>query len=654
MEWVFGKLVEIVSKYVTKKMEGAVPEWCDAAIDKVKRKFRSYTPLSRVPDPVVDFTGRQKEIGTLLAALRGGGQAAITALKGQGGVGKTTLALHIVPQLAEHYPGKPVIVDMRGLQSPPRPAVEAMAEIIGSVHPEAKIPDDPHARQTLYRDTLSNKSVLIILDNAADTKQVRPLVPPPGNGLLVTSRQLINLDHGTVVRLDVLPPDEAAALLCAIAPHLKPEEVPELAKLCGYLPLALRVAGSFLKLHPNRSVKDYLKLLQDERQRLTNLTNSDNAAHNVEAVLALSIQQLRNEKSELAQRWQELSVFPSDFDRDAVAAVWKLESESAEADLTELYDRSLVIWDEGLQRYRLHDLLRALAVPATGTDAWLDMARLRHARYFHKLLKTADDLYLARHDKVLEGLRLYDREAANIAAAAAWAVEHWQSDTEAARIAARMPSDGGNIYNMRLSPTQWIALLEPAVNAARKIGDRPAEGNALGNLGIAYDINGEPKRAIANHEQSLVISRAIGDRKGESADLGNLGIAYGKLGEYQRAIEHYQQQLDLARAPDIGDRPGEGRALGNLGNAYSALGQRDRAIECYEQRLVIARAPDIGDRRGEGIALWNMADEWNLLGDREQAIALARQALVIYEELKAPNTTQVRAALAAWTAETKR
>ena len=159
---------------------------------------------------------------------------------------------------------------------------------------------------------------------------------------------------------------------------------------------------------------------------------------------------------------------------------------------------------------------------------------------------------------------------------------------------------------------------------------RPAgEGNALGNLGLAYADLGQVERAIGFYEQHLAIAREIGDRRGEGNALGNLGSAYADLGQVERAIGFYEQALTIAR--EIGDRRGEGTALGNLGIAYTDLGQVERAIGFYEQHLAIAR--EIGDRQGEGTALGSLGIAYYRLGQVERAIGFYEQHLAIAREI---------------------
>ena len=155
------------------------------------------------------------------------------------------------------------------------------------------------------------------------------------------------------------------------------------------------------------------------------------------------------------------------------------------------------------------------------------------------------------------------------------------------------------------------------------VDHRRGEGNALGNLGIAYANLGQVERAIGYYEQQLEITREIGDRRGEGIAYANLGIAYAKLGQVERAIGSFEQALEISR--EIGDRWGEGDALGNLGIAYADLGQEERAIGHEEQALVIMR--EIGNRQGEGNAVGNLGNAYAILGQMDRAIGYYEQAV---------------------------
>jgi CHAT domain-containing protein/tetratricopeptide (TPR) repeat protein len=181
--------------------------------------------------------------------------------------------------------------------------------------------------------------------------------------------------------------------------------------------------------------------------------------------------------------------------------------------------------------------------------------------------------------------------------------------------------------------TAGLQSWQQALSIYRELKDRLGEGNALGNLGIAYDALGDYPKAIDYHQQSLKIAREIKDRNGEGNALGNLGIAYFRLGDYPKAIGFHQQRLKIAR--ELKNRLGEGNALGNLGNAYFRLGDYPKAIDYQQQSLKIAR--EIKDRNGEGQSLGNLGIVYHALGDYPKAIDYQQQRLKIAREIKDRN-----------------
>jgi tetratricopeptide (TPR) repeat protein len=546
--------------------------------------------------------------------------------------------------------------------------------------PEVKLPEEPEQLLHLYRTQLSGKRVLLLLDNAADSAQVRPLLPPTGCAVLVTSRQFVALPGMTPLTLHPLTEEEARQLLLEIAPRVEPA-AEQICKLCGYLPLALRAAGSLLAITPDLDPADYAVQLEDERRRLERI-GKEGVDISVAASFNLSYERL---SSEAARVFRLLSVFPATFDAAAEEVVC---ADAGHVQLSDLVRRNLVLYDEDKKRYRLHDLARLFA------DTKLDaeecaVDQKRFATHYKDVLAAADTLYLEGGESLLRGLALFDLEWGNIQAGHAWvAAQADAADADVAQLGMAYPDVGVYVLNLRLHSREWIRWLEIALAAARRLQHREGEGVALGNLGTAYKNLGETRRAIQFHEQHLAIAREIGDRRGEGIALGSLGTAYHLLGETHSAIEFYEQRLTIAReisdrrgegavlgnlgiaytnlgetrraiqfqeqylaiAREIGDRRGEGNALGNLGSAYKNLGKTRRAIQFFKQALLIDR--EIGDRRGEGSDLWNMSLTLDQLGERAQAIQHAEEALTIFEQIEAPYVTKVRAQLAAWRGQT--
>jgi tetratricopeptide (TPR) repeat protein len=571
----------------------------------------AFSPLHQLPPPPADFTGRAAELSELReAATRGG--VTISGVRGMGGIGKTALALALSRELAPLYPDAQIYLDLQGVSANPVPAAQAMAQVIRAFHPDTRLPESEAEIAALYRSALHGRRALLLMDNAAGADQIRPLIPPEGCLLLVTSRFFFHLPGFQVKDLDEMPPEDARDLLLQIAPRIG-EQAERIAAVCAGVPFALRQAAGTLAERPDLSPASYASRLESGKAKLGL----------IEASLRLSYDLLPDE---LAGHWRTLSVFPAGFDASAAAAAWELEPEPADTALGELIRRSLVDGDEG--RYRLHDLARVFADSRCSEEERTGAQR-RHAEHYRGVLAQAQALYLKGGLALLSGLGLVDLEWANIRAGQAWAVDHAAGDQASAEAAFRYSHTGINYLVLRLRPTELIGWFETALQAARHLGRRDWEGTALGNLGICYRLLGDTRRSIEFHEQQLAIAREISDRPAEGQSLGNLGNAYADLGEIRRAIKLYKQVLAISQ--EIGDRQRETTTIGNLGSAYAELGAPRRAIKLHEKQLALAR--EIGNRRGEGLATSNLGNAYAYLGETRLAIDLYEQALTIEREL---------------------
>ena len=582
----------------------------------VMTAIRSIAPtrLHEVPRPPADFTGREDELKELLAAIEAGG-VTISGLQGLGGIGKTALALKLVELPKPRYPDAQFFLDLKGASTQPLIVAEALAHVVRAYHPAAKLPESESELRGLYLSVLDGQLALLLMDNAANAEQVEPLIPPAGCLLLVTSRQHFTVPGLSAKNLDTLSDADARDLLLTIAPRIE-TQADEIAALCGHLPLGLRLAATAMVRYRNLSPADYVRRLQDRQQRL----------QLIEASLSLSYELL---SEALRERWRWLAVFPDTFASYSAAAVWKVEVDQAQDILGELMTTSLVEWNESSGRYRMHDLARLVADAKLSAEERA-VGQKRFATHYSDVLVAANELYMEGDESLLRGLALFDLEWGNIQAGHAWvAAQADAADADVSWLGMTYPDVGQYVLYLRQHSRERIRWLEVALNAARRFRHRKGEGNALGNLGLAYADLGETRRAIQFHEQYLAIARAIGDRRGEGVALGNVGTAYSALGETRRAIQFFEEALLIDR--EIGDRRGEGADLTNLGNAYAALGETRRAIQVHEQALLIDR--EIGDRRAEGADLGSLGNAYAALGETRRAIQFYEQALLIDREI---------------------
>ena len=635
--------------------------------------FRS---LHQLPQPPADFTGREELIAQFLADFERGKGATITGqpihgLVGMGGVGKTVLGLVVAHQLKKDYPDAQIFLDLKGTTTP-LSAIDIMRHVILSFEPTADLRTvvDEADMAAKYQSVLYGKRALLFLDNARSSEQIAPLRPPETCALLVSSRWTFGVPGLKNRQIGVMNAENAEKFLLELCPRIG-DQVDELAKACAYLPLALRIAGSFLGVNAAWNVEKYIAQLNDRKRRLTTLKQSLTRAElttepDLLATFELSYNQLSEENQKF---WRRLGVFPASFDMNAVSAICELDPEGDEtAQAVGLFLRySLLDYDDASPRYSLHDLLSDYALSQMEAAEEKD-ARLKHASHYKDILHVANNLYMEGGKKILTGLRLFDLERENIRMSQAWISQN-SDDKDCLELCNEFPVAGRMILSLTQHPRERLAWLEKALQAARKLGKKKDEGYHLGSLGNAYYRLGEVRKAIEFHQGHLAIARETGDRYGEEQALGNLGIGYRNLGEVPKAIEFYEQRLaiareigdlrgegtalgnlgnayddlgethkaiefhegDLAIARETGDRYGEGRALGNLGNAYYSLGEFHKVIEFYNQSLAIAR--EIGDRRGQGIALGNLGNAYKKLGDVRKAIEFYEQALVMAQEI---------------------
>jgi tetratricopeptide (TPR) repeat protein/transcriptional regulator with XRE-family HTH domain len=581
--------------------------------------------------PVADFVGRARELDQLLNALRLAlaqeRGAIISGMQGMGGIGKTELAYLIAHRLRDAFPDAQLVLNLRGSTVTPLTPEQTLQAVIHTLSPQAKLPDDLPALEQHYRTLLHGSRMLILADDARDALQVQALLPPSGSALLISSRQRFTLPGMATVQLEQLRADEAVTLLRAICPRLGTREAELIARACGHLPLALRISGGILHSTPAIPVATYLAQLGDERQRRLALRDPDDPQLDVEASLALSYAQLDDSAQQV---FRQLGVFVADFATTLAHAVVVVSSGSAiEATLQLLLRRNLVMYDAEHARWRLHDLLRDLARVLLEAAGEAEAAWWRYARAAVQIAQATHEQYAAGGDGMLAALGRFDAERPHVDAAHTWAATHARTpdgDRLLLDNAVATVYVGGLRYDAR---RERIPQWECALAAARRLGDRHAEGQALNNLGAIYADLGEIRRALPYYEQALTIARALNDRRREGIALNNLGEVYTALGEARRAIPYHEQALTIFH--EIGNRSGERYALVNLGDAYGELAEARHAIRYCEQALTIAR--EIDDWQDEGYALTSLGNAYTTQGNARRAIESCAVAVTIAHDL---------------------
>ncbi|HKI52972.1 MAG TPA: NB-ARC domain-containing protein, partial [Anaerolineales bacterium] len=381
--------------------------------------FRS---LHQLPQPPADFTGRETLITELTEDFNNAQGATISGLTGMGGIGKTALGLQVAHKIADDYRDAQIFLDLKGTTEP-LSALDIARHVIFSFEPTADLRSmDESNFQSMYQSVLHGKSVLLFFDNARSADQITPLIPPETCSLLMTSRWTFTLPGLENRRVDVMNEEEAKIFLLNISSRIA-DKAAELAAVCAYLPLALRIAGSYLTVNNHLSVDKYLNELMDRTKRLSELEGSHQQSElgkehpNLVATFELSYNALSEENQ---KRWRAMGIFPASFALAAAGAMWDME-EKETTKLVGLYKRySLLDYDEFSERYNLHELLGDFATSKIG-DVEEQEICLWHANYFLKILQEANYLYSQGKENIIRGLQLLDGELQHVIFAQAWA-----------------------------------------------------------------------------------------------------------------------------------------------------------------------------------------------------------------------------------------
>ncbi|WP_069887248.1 NB-ARC domain-containing protein, partial [Streptomyces luteocolor] len=568
-------------------------------------------PAQLLPD-VPDFAGREAEVELLTETLRAaasGTTMAVATLTGLGGVGKTALAVHAAHALREQFPDGQLYVDLRGAD--PAPGVDSGSALTGFLRalgvPESAVPDGLDQQTALYRSLLSGRRVLVLLDNARDTAQVRPLLPgAPGCAVLVTSRsRTIALPGARLVDVEMMDETQALGLLSAmVGPDrvaAEPASAAELVALCGGLPLAVRIAAARLAARPGRSVADLAVRLRDEHRRLDELRMDDLG---VEATFRLGYEALEPDLAH-AFRMVALCYMPS-FCRGAAGALLDVSDEEAEETVERLVDAGLME-PHGEDRYRFHDLVRLFArrqcereeSPRERADARLRFLDYVLATVITAIRRTKPTSVLPQllHRPASSGKALPDEAAARawlvvahsrLYAAAENALRHLP-DTADATHAADAPGSGPpGLRPVVDLLTAWSHLLvgtarhrdleplaELALRTARRHGDDLAAARALRLLGTPHfgtETYGRAERAL---RESLRLAESSGDPLIAAEGSHELGIVLMGTGRHEEALE--QLSLAYERFGALGGHGDRTRILSHMARVYVTLGRRAEA-----------------------------------------------------------------------------
>jgi DNA-binding SARP family transcriptional activator/tetratricopeptide (TPR) repeat protein len=667
---------------------------------------------AQLPPPVAEFAGRGAELGRLGSILPGGAQGGppdragviISLITGTAGVGKTALAVHWAHRVAAEFPGGQLYVNLRGFDpgGPVHPgqALRGFLDALAVV-PE-RIPVSLDDQVALYRSLLAGRRVLVVLDNARDAEQVRPLLPgSPGCLAIVTSRNhltgLIATQGAHLLDLDLLPLAEARELLTrrlgAGRTDREPDAVEQIIAGCARLPLALTIAAARAATSPGFPLAVFAAEL-GEAGRVLDPFDSGDVATDVRAVFSWSYRAL---SPGAARLFRLLGLHPGpDLTVGAAASLAGIAPDQARAMLAEL-SRGHLLAEYRPGRYAFHDLLRAYATEQAHTHdddgaRGAAVARvLDHCLHAACAAATLIDPFFApvapappRPGVVLAGpataeeaLSWFTTERAMLLAAVPLAAE--------AGFAAHAWQLAWALSTFLLRRGLWndqAMACDAGLDAARRAGDTAGEAHALLLLAVGYarsgrcddaqprfhealrlleTIGGYHSSQVTAHSslswiaeqqgryadmlshgmRALKLSRAAGDRTLEVMSLNDVGYSHALLANYRQAIFYCERAL--AGSQEAGERSWESAAWDSLGYIHHRLGRHQRAVSCYERSLDLCR--ELADRYNEAGTLDRLGDVHGSAGDLGAARWAWTQALRTLDEIDHPDGERVRAKL---------
>ncbi|MEV4250772.1 BTAD domain-containing putative transcriptional regulator [Streptosporangium canum] len=604
----------------------------------------------QLPSDIPDFTGRSEDVAVLTQALSPverppDGPPSIVVVVGPPGVGKSALAVHCAHAVRAGYPGGQLYLDLGGTEHAPADPGELLAEALRALGVGAAgLPCTVRERSALYRSLLAERPMLVFLDDAAGAAQVRPLLPGNGCAVLVTSRRRITELPGALqLELDVLSPEEAEEFLGRIVGSERlgreREAASAILRACGYLPLAVRVAGARLAGRPRWSLGVLRQRLEDEAGRLGELRAGD-----LEVGVSFD-RSYRLLPDDAALAFRTLGLLgPQSLPGWVVDAV--LDRHRADDVTDALVDVNLlqlVGTDPiGQPRYRLHDLVRCNAKEKAGgaperhalirvLGAWMATTESATAR----LPTTLFSLTSARAIRwnlaedtlgrlTADPLPWFDAEHEALVGAVRLAVDAGLAASAWGLAAALVP-----YFDLRCHFEEWQSTHRIALDAARLAQDPHGEAAMLRGLAQVCLYQDRYAEAAEMFRRSLTIFHELGDVRGEATSICGLGAVSQFCGEHLRALAYFRRALAMFLA--MGDQSGEAYARQAIGRVCLASGDPGQASKWLGEALRLAR--ELGDSHREGCVSMQFGRLHDLAAEPEQAMRFQGHALDIFEGL---------------------
>jgi DNA-binding SARP family transcriptional activator len=576
---------------------------------------------AQLPPVPSDFTGREEPLERITAALCGPRSALpVVAISGLPGVGKSTLALRAADLVRPHFPDGQLHVDLAGARPDAMEPLAALGRCLRALGvPDAAQPESLDERAAAFRDRLADRRVLVVLDDAGSAGQVRPLLPGAATcAVLVTGRQrLTGLAGATHVPLEIFTPAEAAGLLTRVVgaarADAEPDAVEELGRLCGHLPLAVRIAAARLASRPGWRLSRMVAMLRDEVARLDELAAGD---LQVRASLTVAYEALPPAARTLFRLAAlldapRLPVF-------AVAAVLDRPYREAEALLERLVDASLLEPVDG--RYRFHDLIRLFGRErALATD---DPATRSAA------LRRAFGAWLVHLEAMV------DRQGTGTLAVIRTTATRWTPAGTTAEPAPAGTHPDVDPAAAETGPDEWFEAEAAALPAVIRQAAALDEAAVAWHLAAAaqpfHELRGSYPEALDCHRLAMDACVRVGDRLGQAVMLRNRADLWTDRPGATRSQKLADAEAALALFRELGEERGQVDALNLCADNWRVFGDHTTAGRLLAE--AVDTAARIGYPLGECHSLAHLTIIERERGRPEVALALAERYLALVQE----------------------
>ena len=659
-----------------------------AALDPTAQPAVPRHGPDNLPRDIPDFTGRKGELAILLSAAAPSSALPLIVIHGMPGCGKTALAVHAAHQLRASYPDGVLYVDLhrhgREAAAEPADTLTTLLTLVGT--PAGSMPGDQDGRSSLWREQMSHRRALLVLDDVQDAAQVRPLLP--GNSgccVIVTSRHwLAELEGSRLIPLDVLSETEAVELFTRIVGRSRSKDVTgvrHVVHLCGRLALAIQLTANRFRHRTAWDVSD----LADQLRQLSAQPGGHGTLKTINSSFDLCYKELGAAERRLLRL---LTLHPGpDLTLRTATALDGRGFASVRRSLDELLDGHML--EESMKdRYFFHDLVRsfmhqaalreetAVALRSSLSrllDYYLGVAdaadRLAHpGRRRLKIPVSGQSELFARFSGADEAEAWLDVERSNLLAVAQAAVDNsheharffphvlakslynwgtWQIADSLHEAAYDAWGDRGDpVARAQILVDRASALWSlgshaealhhgtKALDLSRSQADQAGQAQALFQVARVKLISDHPQEALRDLDEALALHRQLGNARGEAEVSNLMGIALGQSGRFHESLARFQSMYRLEQS--IGDKHGQAWALNNIGRTYTQLERHEAALKCYEESLSLVRR--IGGRQELGNLYENLGNSLRETGDHTQALAYLNRAVETFRDLRDPRS----------------